>query len=49
MSKEIGHHPWCNFQSGPVDYCKQCARLWVQYPEASIQKYFPDAVVRHNA
>lgn len=44
------HHIWCNKQQGPVDTCKQCARLFEQYPIVEGDKdgkqlasiYFPE-------
>jgi hypothetical protein len=47
--KEKPHHIWCNFanKDGP---CKQCDRLYQQYPpiddpKLMIETYFPDVTV----
>ena len=46
------HHFWCNFFGMPVEGCKQCERLYREYPyepgeEMGLYKeHFPNAVVR---
>lgn len=46
------HHVWCNYQSGEVDKCRQCADLKKRFPmgdlsEAELrEKHFPDAIAR---
>lgn len=44
------HHIWCNFSRWPRADCKQCERLFREYPYEGLnawelaRKHFPDAI-----
>lgn len=46
------HHIWCSYQSGPVEECKLCQRLYKEYPMDGLtpdelqEKYFPNVIKR---
>jgi hypothetical protein len=46
------HHIWCNFSGNPVEGCRQCKRLWEEYPyepgeeNGLVNKHFPDSLVK---
>jgi len=51
MKPDKEHHPFCNYNKGPVEECRFCPRYFKLYPhkkedpEELILKYFPNVTV----